>query len=84
MNIANFDYNVSMLEANIKLPYICLDGNIKSLSFVESTPEEIKKESLNLIKFFRDRGGFILSSGCEIPLESKPENIAAMVQAARI
>ena len=83
VDIANFDYCVSMDEANNMLPTICLDGNIKSLSFVEGTPAEIRKESKKLLRYFRKRGGFILSSGCEIPPESKPENIAAMVQAVR-
>ncbi|MGA2224726.1 MAG: uroporphyrinogen decarboxylase family protein [Syntrophobacteraceae bacterium] len=32
---------------------------------------------------FSTRGGFILSSGCEIPPGSKPENVAALVCAAR-
>lgn len=84
VDIANFDYCVSLTEVQNQLPYTCLDGNIKSLSFVEGTPAEIRKESLKLLSYFRDRRGFILSSGCEIPPESKPENIAAMVQAARI
>ncbi len=82
-NIANFDYNVSMLEAKNQLPKTCLDGNLKSLTFVEGTPEEIKKKSMDLLNFFHDRRGFILSSGCEIPPESRPENITAMVQAVQ-
>lgn len=81
VDIANFDYCVSMDEANNMLPAICLDGNIKSLSFIEGTPADIRKESKKLLSYFRERGGFILSSGCEIPPESRPENIAAMVQA---
>ncbi len=65
------------------LPQTCLNGNIKPLSFVEDTPEEIADQSSQLLRLFADRGGFILSSGCGIPPESKPENIAAMVLAAR-
>ena len=30
---------------------------------------------------FRERSGFILSSGCEIPPESAPANIAALIAA---
>jgi uroporphyrinogen decarboxylase len=84
VDIANFDYCVNLPEAQRQLPQTCLDGNIKSLSFVESNPAEIRTESLKLLDYFHDRGGFILSSGCEIPPESKQENIAAMVQAVRI
>ena len=83
VHIANVDYCVDVAEARNLLPDTCLDGNIKSLSFVEESPANIEAESLKLLRGFRDRGGFILSSGCEIPPESKPENIAAMVEAAR-
>jgi uroporphyrinogen decarboxylase len=83
VNIANFDYCVSAAEAGRQLPTTCLDGNIKPLAFVEATPAEVEAEARQLLSDFRDRGGFILSSGCEIPPESRPENVAALVQAAR-
>ncbi len=83
VDIANFDYCVDPLDALQGVPQTCLDGNIKSLSFIEETPETIADESSRLLDRFTHRGGFILSSGCEIPPESKPENIAAMVLATR-
>ncbi len=83
VHIANFDYSVSATEARNILPTVGLDGNIKSLMFVEGTPEDIEAEAGKLLRDFRERGGFILSSGCEIPPESRPENVAAMVNAAR-
>jgi uroporphyrinogen decarboxylase len=83
VDIANFDYCVSAREARQALPQTCLDGNIKPLSFVEATPEAIAEASHRLLDAFATRGGFILSSGCEIPPEAKPENVAAMVSAAR-
>jgi uroporphyrinogen decarboxylase len=83
VDIANFDYCVSALEAQQALPHTCLDGNITPLSFVEATPEAIAEASCRLLEAFASRGGFILSSGCEIPPEAKLENVAAMVSAAR-
>jgi uroporphyrinogen decarboxylase len=83
VNIANIDYYVSAAEAKDILPDTCLDGNIKSVAFVEGSPAEIEIEARGLLRDFRNRGGFILSSGCEIPPESAPENIGAMVDAAR-
>jgi len=83
VDIANFDYYVDPLDAQRALPQTCLDGNIKPLSFVEATPVVIATESSRLLNLFADRGGFILSSGCEIPPESKPENVAALVLATR-
>lgn len=82
VDVANFDYSISAEEAGSRLPSTCLDGNIKSLRFVEGKPGEIEAEAGDLLRFFRNRRGFILSSGCEIPAESIPENVAAMVHAA--
>ena len=84
VDIANFDYYVDPLKAQTLLPKTCLDGNIKSLSFIEATPTEITAESQQLLRVFADRGGFILSSGCEIPPESNPKNIEALVSSVRV
>lgn len=81
-HIGNVDYCVN-LELADRLSSLCLDGNIRSLSFVESTPAEIELEAALVLKRLGQRRGFILSSGCEIPPESKPENIEALVSATR-
>jgi uroporphyrinogen decarboxylase len=83
VDIANFDYEVDPLAAQEALPRTCLDGNLKSLSFVTAAPEEIRQQSDALLGLFRSRRGFILSSGCEIPPEGRPENVAAMVASVR-
>ncbi len=83
VDIANFDYYVTPLKAQKLLPKTCLDGNIKSLCFIEATPAEIASKSKKLLDSFANRGGYILSSGCEIPPESNPENILAMVGATK-
>ncbi|MGD0818624.1 MAG: uroporphyrinogen decarboxylase family protein [Methanomassiliicoccales archaeon] len=83
VTVGNFDSEVTPQGAINALPKTCLDGNIRTLSFIIDSPETIKRESLDLISVFANRGGFILSSGCEIPLEAKPECINAMVTAAK-
>jgi uroporphyrinogen decarboxylase len=83
VDIANFDYYIAPQAARAALPATCLDGNIKSLSFVEAGADDIAAEADSLLAAFAGRGGYILSSGCEIPPESKPENVAALVAAAR-
>jgi uroporphyrinogen decarboxylase len=82
VNLANIDYCVSLSNAVETLPNTCLNGNIKPLSFVDGNSEEIAATAGGILNAMADRGGFILSSGCEIPPESKPENIVAMVSAA--
>lgn len=83
VDIANFDYYVEPQRARELLPDTCLDGNLKSLLFVEASAEEVFIAASRLVKAFSGRGGFLLSSGCEIPPEAKQENIAAMVAACR-
>ncbi|MCP4368143.1 MAG: uroporphyrinogen decarboxylase, partial [Deltaproteobacteria bacterium] len=75
------DYCIDPIKAQEALPNVCIDGNIKPLAFVEAAPDEIRTEAEKIMQLFSPRGGFILSSGCEIPPESKPENIAALVEA---
>jgi uroporphyrinogen decarboxylase len=82
VTIANFDYCLTPADAMLHLPDVCLSGNIKPLSFVEEGSAVINYLAVNLLDAFGRRKGFILSSGCEIPPESLPENIAAMVDAA--
>lgn len=83
--LANFDYCVDpqKLITALGADRLCLNGNIKPLSFVTDTPSDIEQASGRLLDLFHDRGGFILSSGCEIPPESREANVAAMVKAAR-
>ena len=83
VDIANIDYQVEPAVALLQLPATCINGNLKSAAFICSSPEEIHEDSVRLREAFQTRGGFILSSGCEIPPESRPENVAALVAAAR-
>jgi uroporphyrinogen decarboxylase len=55
---------------------------VRPLSFVTDDPADIEREAHELLRLFDRRGGFILSSGCEIPPESRPANVAAMVRTA--
>ncbi|HYS79367.1 MAG TPA: uroporphyrinogen decarboxylase family protein [Anaeromyxobacteraceae bacterium] len=83
-DIGNFDYCVdpeALLEA-LGDSRLCLDGNIKSLSFVTDSAADVEREARQLLNVFDRRGGFILSSGCEIPPESQEATIAAMVRTA--
>ena len=83
VGLANFDYCIDPLRLRALLPGApCVDGNIKPVAFIENSPEEIELEARRLVNGFARRGGFILSSGCEIPPESKPENVAALIRAA--
>lgn len=80
-DIANIDYCVEPEKAMKMLPHTCIDGNIKPLLFLEEHPDAVEKEAAALLNLFSGRGGYILSPGCEIPPEAKPENIKGLVSA---
>jgi uroporphyrinogen decarboxylase len=82
VDMANIDYCVDLGRAMEHLPRTCIDGTVKSLSFVQESPATISRSCTELIRTFSTRGGFVLSSGCEIPLEAEPRTIDAMVAAA--
>lgn len=82
-HIANFDYEVDPAQASAALPRTCVDGNIKPLAFVSAAPAEIRDQARALLEHFAPRGGFILSSGCEIPPEAEQDNVRALVESVQ-
>ncbi|WP_131112121.1 uroporphyrinogen decarboxylase family protein [Sulfuricystis thermophila] len=83
VDIATFDYYIDAATAQRLLPHTCLAGNLKSLDFLlpEAAPR-IGRQAAGLIEAFSARGGFILSSGCEIPPESEAATLRALAEAA--
>ncbi|MHC4714252.1 MAG: uroporphyrinogen decarboxylase family protein [Planctomycetota bacterium] len=63
----------------------CLMGNVRPTeTLLESTPEEVKAEALECLRAASGSpSGFILASGCEVPIETPGENIDALFEAAR-
>lgn len=81
-DIATFDYYIDPAEARRLLPCTCLAGNLKSLDFLVAEPAAIAAAGRALAAAFADRGGFILSSGCEIPPESPVDGLVALARSA--
>ena len=81
VSLANVDYYVGEEEIKSLLPDICAIGNIKSCLFLGNDSTAVVQQAITMMKAFADRS-FILSAGCEIPLESNPQNIEAMVNVA--
>jgi uroporphyrinogen decarboxylase len=82
VDIANIDYCVDPRRARAVAPRLCLEGNIRSLAFVDSGPQVITEACFRVLEVARE-GGFLLSSGCEIPLEARPECVRALADAVR-
>lgn len=61
--------------------HMAIMGDVPASLLTLGTPEEVHKYSTRLIQEIGP-SGFILSSGCDIPFNAKPENVAAMLAAA--
>ncbi|MGD8462244.1 MAG: uroporphyrinogen decarboxylase family protein [Anaerolineae bacterium] len=61
---------------------VCIAGNVPSALLVYGTPEEVDAYCKQLIEDCAPGGGFILEAECEVPWDSKPDNIRAMIAAA--
>ncbi|HEY3353351.1 MAG TPA: uroporphyrinogen decarboxylase family protein [Polyangia bacterium] len=82
-DIGNIDYCVAPEQARAAVPALCLDGNVRPLAFVDAEPDAIAAAAAAALAAAGPTG-FILSSGCEIPLEARPECVDALVAAARL
>jgi hypothetical protein len=59
-----------------------LMGGVNTLSFINSTPQQVIEESRACIEGAAGDGGYILGSGCDVPRHAKLENLLALAEAA--
>lgn len=63
---------------------IALIGNVDPVSkMLLSSPEEVEIATQSLIDSMKGADNFILSTGCDLPLETPMENIAAFMKVAK-
>jgi uroporphyrinogen decarboxylase len=63
---------------------VVLVGNVFPANLLKNTPEQIDAEARIVCeKAMGSPRGFILGSGCEVPIETPPANIDAFINAAR-
>ena len=63
--------------------WMCIRGNVAPTLLAFGEVGEVEAECERLIREVGNDGGFILGSGCEVPLNAKLENVAAMRRVAR-
>ncbi|MBC7340982.1 MAG: uroporphyrinogen decarboxylase [Clostridia bacterium] len=81
VNLVGLDYVVSPVEAMQLLPGICFIGNVKPYLFVSGPEKKIQEEVQALTQLPGQQ--LILSSGCELPLDARPEYVTAFMAAKR-
>lgn len=59
-----------------------LMGDVPPNVLAFGSPTEVEEYCANIIRKVAKEGRFILSSGCEVPPNAKPENVRAMIRSA--
>jgi uroporphyrinogen decarboxylase len=83
--ILELDYQVELREAKRRIgSKACIQGNVNPTgALLRGSAADILSESRKCINDAAAGGGFILSTGCEVPYEAKIENVKALVRAAK-
>jgi uroporphyrinogen decarboxylase len=84
-NVLSLD-QADLAEAKSRVGHrVCLMGNVRpAQTLLNGTPEQVDAEAKACLEVAGDSpGGFILASGCEVPLHTPPENVDALMNAAR-
>jgi len=84
-DIINLDAFVDLAEAKQILGGIlCIKGNLDPTTvLLQGTPETVREAARQCICDCGSGGGFILSPGCEVSRDTPPENLRALVEAAK-
>jgi hypothetical protein len=79
--ILNLDGTSNIFAAKDQLgDHMCIMGDVPAALLKLGEPEEVDEYCRKLITELGRDGGFILSSGCTVPVDSKPENVKAMLK----
>ena len=63
--------------------HLCISGDVPAALLKLGTPQEVSTYCKKLIDIVGDGGGFILSSGCSVPLDARLENVKALVDTGK-
>ncbi|MDI6831656.1 MAG: uroporphyrinogen decarboxylase family protein [Actinomycetota bacterium] len=60
--------------------HMCISGDVPAALLTLGRPDDVAAYCRRLIDEVGEGGGFMLTTGCECPVDVKPENLRAMVQ----
>jgi uroporphyrinogen-III decarboxylase len=61
--------------------YQCIAGGVDEADLILGTPQQVRQSVKHLCETVGKDGGYIISGGCHIPYDTKPENFRAMIDA---
>jgi uroporphyrinogen decarboxylase len=77
---------IELAEAKAKVgSRVCLMGNVRpTQTLLGGTPDDVRREARQCMADAGDNpGGFILATGCEVPLSTPPANLDALMEVAQ-
>jgi uroporphyrinogen-III decarboxylase len=82
--IVDLDSTTDIFKAKEVLDgHMCISGDVNATMLSLGQPEDVDEYCEKLINLVGGNGGFILSSGCEMPIDAKTENFRAMCDSAK-
>jgi hypothetical protein len=79
-----FDGRTDMVRAKEVIgDHCCIFGDVPAAMLAFGGKQEVSDYCRNLIEVVGKDGGFILAAGCEVPPNARPENVKAMIDAAK-
>jgi uroporphyrinogen-III decarboxylase len=82
--VLNLDGTSDIFKAKEVLgDHMCIMGDVPAALLKLGEPEEVDEYCRKLITEVGADGGFVLSSGCTIPIDARPENVKAMLASVK-
>lgn len=82
--VLNLDGTSDIFKAKEVLgDHMCIMGDVPAALLKLGEPGEVDEYCRRLITELGADGGFILSSGCTIPIDARPENVKAMLASVK-
>lgn len=82
--VADLDGTTDIFRANEILGgHMCISGDVPASLLTLGRPDEVQNYCRRLIDVVGKDGGFILSTGCECPIDARFENVKIMIETAK-
>jgi len=82
--VCDLDGTTDIFQAKEVLrDHMCISGDVPAALLSLGKPEEVEAYCKKLIDEVGDGGGFMLTTGCECPIDVKAENFRAMVETGK-